>query len=687
MESAAEPWFEDARVKTCATILQRCTDASERASHLVRFVRVKRPLSEIIACRTNEPAARFMAFDSLRDRILNVRDFFEDESIRVIVKAQSELWAEGQRASGVLKEAPLIVDADGNEDQVENEGTLESAHRVQATIALSEYAAGKWGRYLRAPGLYFEIMREFSGQFVPLGEIVNVRFGVKSGCDDFFMPHDITREALNDFIADREFKRQFGVARELVESGAVKIVRAGDGSKHPIEAEYLKPEVHTLRDFQRVEMRADDCNRRILLVGQPLSGLGMQHVARYLRYGETHTFESGKSKPVPVPMRSTCTGRDPWYDLTKLAKPGIAFWSMAHHYRHVIPFNPESLICNHRMFDVLLRDNIDARVLVGILNSTVVALWKTFYGRFTGTEGSLDTEVIDVRVLEVPDPQRASLEVAERIRVAFEQLCKRPIGRLVEEQLMECHSPERAAAISAGPIVLPEELRQSDRRELDDAVFELLGVSDLARRQDLIQRLYLATAAHFREIRMVEIQKMEQRSKSKSRRYTVEEIATDAWDAVYFRDEPSLAEWLDTWAPPKLSITIPPEGTPRLVDERSMFDKEIVYFGTGRYAERVVCSTRAQAELVARLAKLGFRGALNLPERSDRCLEAMAELESRLDTAQREFETIASERVADEKKRAEIVALMMRWRIHGRRSVVSQGSESKAAAIEEPKVV
>jgi hypothetical protein len=41
MESAAEPWFEDARVKTCATILQRCLDASERAKNLVRFVRVK----------------------------------------------------------------------------------------------------------------------------------------------------------------------------------------------------------------------------------------------------------------------------------------------------------------------------------------------------------------------------------------------------------------------------------------------------------------------------------------------------------------------------------------------------------------------------------------------------------------------------------------------------------------------
>ena len=30
MESAAEPWFEDARVKTCVTILQRCDNERQR---------------------------------------------------------------------------------------------------------------------------------------------------------------------------------------------------------------------------------------------------------------------------------------------------------------------------------------------------------------------------------------------------------------------------------------------------------------------------------------------------------------------------------------------------------------------------------------------------------------------------------------------------------------------------------
>jgi len=50
-------------------------------------------------------------------------------------------------------------------------------------------------------------------------------------------------------------------------------------------------------------------------------------VWRYLRYGMTATFASKKSKPVPVPQRSTCAARDPWYDLTGLVRPGIAYQS------------------------------------------------------------------------------------------------------------------------------------------------------------------------------------------------------------------------------------------------------------------------------------------------------------------------------------------------------------------------
>ena len=287
-------------------------------------------------------------------------------------------------------------------------------------------------------------------------------------------------------------------------------------------------------------------------------------------------------------------------------------------------------------------------------------------GRFTGTEGSLDTEVIDVRVLEVPDPRTASSDSAKRIRRAFEQLARRPIGRLVEEQLMECHSPEKAAAIAAGSLVLPEELRQPDRRDLDDAVFELLGVADSRRRAELVDRLYAATAAHFRQIRVVEIQKMEQRSKSKTTRLTADELAADAWDGVYFKDQPSLSEWLGSdGGVPSALIHIPSEGAPRVIDDQAMFDRETVFFGKDKKAARVVCSSRAQALLVKRMAELDMRGDRTLPEAEPACRRLLDELNSRVEAATVEFDTLVSGRVSEPKIRTEIVALMLRWLVHG----------------------
>ena len=104
----------------------------------------------------------------------------------------------------------------------------------------------------------------------------------------------------------------------------------------------------------RPVVRASDLDRVVLLAGESMDTLkaNAPWTWRYLRYGMTATFASRKSKLVPIPERSTCAARDPWYDLTGLVRPGIAFWPMAQQYRHIIAANPDRLICNHNLFDV-----------------------------------------------------------------------------------------------------------------------------------------------------------------------------------------------------------------------------------------------------------------------------------------------------------------------------------------------
>lgn len=94
IESVHEPWFEDARVKTAATILQRCDDAHKRDTNLVRFVRLKRPLVEILGKREDEEQ-RQEAAEELRDLILKRKTDYSNDQLRIMVRRQGDLWSEG----------------------------------------------------------------------------------------------------------------------------------------------------------------------------------------------------------------------------------------------------------------------------------------------------------------------------------------------------------------------------------------------------------------------------------------------------------------------------------------------------------------------------------------------------------------------------------------------------------------
>jgi hypothetical protein len=663
MESNAEPWFPDARVKTCVTIMQRCDDAAARNNTLVKFVQFRKPLAGIIGVAPGErEVERQEAVQRLRKRIEDADHTNTDEDMRIIVKPQSELWDTGVRAGRILGSTPLLRVAD-DEGEIEEEPQDDTTEELQAeSVTTGTYAAGKWGRFVRAPDFYFDLMREFGRKFVALGELVKVRFGVKSGCDAFFMPRNITEDSLARFLSAAEFRNEFGVARNAVSSGELSIIKAGDGSPHCIESRFLAPEIHSLMNVDRPIVQASEIDRVVLLVGDPLSALNGTHVAKYLRYGQTHTFASKKSKAVPVPNRSTCAARDPWYDLTRLVKPGFALWPMAQQYRHIIAENPDRLICNHNLFDLINLElsQPEVETLNAVLNSTLVGLFKTFYGRYAGTEGNLKTEVVDVDLLEVPDPRGLSQETRSRLTSSFRRMQARSVGRLVEEQLMDCHSPERARRIAEGPVVMSVELEQPDRRALDDAVFEALGVTEPSRRAELVERLHHETALHFRQIRVIEIQKMEQRKKSVTRKFSAEELAEDLWDAADLEDFTPLREWVAMQPGASLIVTIPDAYPAQLASPSVMFDSETVYFGKDR-KKHIVCSSREEAELVKLLADLQVYGDVAFPPNATAAAQLREKIEERMNHARMRFAELAQSRTSLEEKQDEVVDLLMHW--------------------------
>jgi methylase of polypeptide subunit release factors len=677
LESNAEPWFEDARVKTCAVILQRCDEEKERDRQLVKFVRLDTPLADILGGRPDDNS-RHTAAEKFRDIISRCKKDTARAQFRIVVVPQKKLWEDGLRAGKLFelqrqrnKAAGVNAAANEDEDAKAENGETEGEFE---TLPANGYGGGKWGKYLRAPNLYFQIMQRYAGRFVPFSEIAIIRRGITSGCDAFFMPRDVSREFL-----DRYSKMEWNDAplhthckRTEVESGKVKLIKTGSGNDtvHPVEAEYLAPEVHSLMNVTRPVIRSGEPDRLVLLVSKPMDKLKGTYVHKYIRYGEQTAFASKKSKAVPVSQRTSCLSREPWYDLFG-TMPGAFFWPMAQQYRHVIPGNPDNLICNHNLFDVHPLD-LDAQavdVLTAVVNSTLVANFKTFYGRYAGTEGNLKTEVVDVNLMEIPDPRKAPKAVAKKLNDAFARLCSRTTGGMVEEAFMECRSYERIKKLAEKPVELPNELKMADRRNLDLAVFELLGVASAGEREKLVDELYYETANHFRQIRIVEVQKQEQRAKSEGREFRADELAADLWDSLQDDEKQPLAAWLANQVAGGLPVNIP-DGDARLPDASDFLDANTVFFrapGADKSAfTPLQLPSRPHAELVFFASRQRIHGQLALPKTENAARELFTGATARLKALTAKADELARSRAGDERAAMDLSRLLLHWMINGK---------------------
>ena len=156
IESQVEKWFEDARVTTAVTILQREPDRTRRDENLVRFIQLRKPLSEIYTeALDRQPsdegeATRQADMNAIRDLIEEIDGPQKTDYWRLRVRTQRELWQEGVARTAL---------ADGER------------------AAPDGYEGGKWGQYVRGPDSWFELTGRARSHMVPLRNLALVRFG------------------------------------------------------------------------------------------------------------------------------------------------------------------------------------------------------------------------------------------------------------------------------------------------------------------------------------------------------------------------------------------------------------------------------------------------------------------------------------------------------------------------------
>ena len=341
IESQVEKWFEDARVTTAVTILQREPDEDERSNNLVRFIQLRKPLFEVLSQVMDRPPSE-ETDGTLQNDMDSIRDIIEEldaptttDYWRVRMRTQRELWEEGL--------------------------TLPIGEEEEEEVGIARYTGGKWGQYVRGPESWFELTEQAGDRMVPLRTLANITRGFTSGADRFYCVRDVTQQHLDRTTNPQEFRENWGISRD--QTRRIRIVRDGDGVEHLVEDRFLEPELHTPMEVKRTVVRRENVDRLVINAPVSRAKLRRTHLGAYVEFAEQNGWHTGST------IESRARTR-PWYDLGLKPREQRAdmFWPMAQQYRHLVPLNVDLLPANHNLFELWAQDQDQRDVLWAVLN-------------------------------------------------------------------------------------------------------------------------------------------------------------------------------------------------------------------------------------------------------------------------------------------------------------------------------
>ena len=401
IESKVERWFEDADINTCIVILEKCSGEDrrrQRNENIARFVYLKKPLRYFVPPAQDIWDRQVQRRNAIQDKFIKTvtvhNELYDDEDLRIYPKKQAELWEEGF-------------------DQEKN-----------------EYIGSKWGKYLRAPDIFFKILEKGKNKLVPLKQLAEVKFGIKTGANEFF------------YLTEEEIRRR-GIEREFWTHQDDK------GNWIP---NYV---IKSPRECKSIIVELKDLKYRVLMIHKEKRELRGTNVLRYIREGEAKGYHN----------RDTCTPRQRWYDLGERRPHGFLH-PMVHNDRQLIGLNLNAVYVDHNLFELQPEKKYLLPIALFFV-STVSSLIRELGGRVNLGEGALKTEGIDIKKLLTIDPSLLS---------------KPQIGALsdwLDRYRNFSHNSLFSELCADSPSEVSLDKVKPERRELDKIIMgEILGLTD-----------------------------------------------------------------------------------------------------------------------------------------------------------------------------------------------------------------
>ena len=298
-----------------------------------------------------EETARFVMFKEPFEHILSPVIFEEIEA------AKKRKTTPEYRVNPIVQKLLLEDGCEMHDDKDSKEESQKGRRKkpVQGPlIKVAKYIGNKWGgKYLRAPDIYWTILKKGKDKLVRLGDVAEVRFGIKTGANDFF-------------FLDKSRSKELD-----------------------IEKEFLMPVIKSPRESKHLRIVQKNLKYNIIMCHKNKHELKGTKILEHIKWGE----EKGYHK------RPSCAGRKNWWDLGQWAFAQL-LWVEIMFASFRVYINSDRVYESDKFYGII--SHTPTKELCLTLNSSILLLWKLLSGFSSLGQGALKTPVYEVKNFLIP---------------------------------------------------------------------------------------------------------------------------------------------------------------------------------------------------------------------------------------------------------------------------------------------
>ncbi|TAE12181.1 MAG: hypothetical protein EAZ95_12745 [Bacteroidetes bacterium] len=374
---------------------------------------------------------------------------------------------------------------------------------VPQKIVLQDH---KWGKFLKGHDIYFELLRRGGKNFVELQTVADVRFGIKTGCNDYFYGTDVTAQASAEIAVGknppiRNIVRVYRdeALNEIMDRYNLAVFETKYGDWWFVEKSLLQPVILSAKDVQGYVVKEGEIKDVGLFVNQIEKYLKTQpikphryydiaqyrmemnwhhlHAWRYILYGEETPFkDKGSNKMTVVSQKPTCASRPAWWDLNTKDICDIAYTARLGEI-HRIVVNGKYQV-NKNLYEIFCR-KVSKEFLGLFLNSLIARLFIENTGReMTGDLTIKELDVYQLAELPIFFDDATIQHFQPDIDALFQKMTTETPQSIFEE--LGTRDSSQIDLTKVKPF----------RYELDSKILEMMGYDDVISRDEALKKVY-----------------------------------------------------------------------------------------------------------------------------------------------------------------------------------------------------